>query len=552
MEINISDLLDALPEVNVDIRPHTTASENRIKELTMRKIQANGKYQRKHRGTGFVVKLLIAAAIIAALAVPAMAASGTQFTDWIEGLLSPRTYEENFDNNLLVGSESKKWAVSGWVLEISSENSSKTGLTFVCNELGNPDKSGTLTTDQSYWLEQWDGSAYVPLEGTVSPGEVLTITDKSTERWHIDWTNIYGELSSGSYRIGKTFTYTATDGSQEQLSYYAKFRIFTQQMAPLLERQKQGYEELLNREVYHLSWTNYSTNKDDYAHRWVGEIWKHGDDYLEITSYYNEDGSLKSHRGYLLRDGIGYELFWADGNAKAQVTEWHNATWVEPGTFELWYSCMDLLPAILGEAREDNNTLYFLEYSDWKNEDMLSVSEIESLNESSPYWNHDYTELSYTFDNSGRICHMQYAKLRSLDPSESDPVISMELEVHDTPQEDIRAMIEGQNLGATPTFRWSEEQVTYADFALKREFINTSNDIMDTIQSVIDRARREADPKENPRYRDGYDYNQAAVFYDEAAGMWKVKFSHSQDDEFVLIVSLSADGVTQMLVHPEA
>ena len=200
MELNISDLLDELPEVHVDIRPHTTASESRIKELTMQKIQAIGKYKRKRRGAGFAFKLLIAAAIITALAVPAMAASGVQFTDWIDGLFSPRTYEENFDNNLLVGSESKKWEVSGWVLEISAENSTNTGLTFICRELGNPDKSGTLTTDQSYWLEKWDGSAYVPMGGTADSGKVQSIDDSATERWNIDWTDAYGELTSGSYR----------------------------------------------------------------------------------------------------------------------------------------------------------------------------------------------------------------------------------------------------------------------------------------------------------------------------------------------------------------
>ena len=91
MELNISDLLDDLKEVNVDIRPHTTASESRIKELTMKKIHASGRFQRRCRGLGFMGKVLVALLTIILIAVPVLATSGTQFTDWLEGLITPRT-----------------------------------------------------------------------------------------------------------------------------------------------------------------------------------------------------------------------------------------------------------------------------------------------------------------------------------------------------------------------------------------------------------------------------------------------------------------------------
>lgn len=550
MELNISDLLDDLAEVNVDIQPHTTASESRIKELTMRKIQASGRYQRKRRGLGFIGKVLAAAVIITALAVPVLAASGTQFTDWFEGLITPKPLADDYDNSLLNGGTVKKWEVSGWVLEISAENSSKTGLTFVCRELGNPDKSGTLTTNEGYWLEKWDGSGYVPMDGTAPAGSTLTILDSAAERWNIDWSAVYGELDSGSYRIGKRFVYTAVDGQQETLEYYAKFRIFTEEIAPLMAQFNQAFDALYNRESYHLSCTYFYEKKDDYAHHYVSEIWKAEGDYLQITSYYNEDGSLKSHRGYLLRDGMGYELFWVDGNVNGQVSDWKSADWVEPGTFTLWYTFMDLIPSILGEAWDDGNTLYFIHYSDWINENDLEPADIAELNENSPYWNHDFHELAGTFGENGELAFLQYARHSSLDPAQSDMFIDRTLEVHDTAPDEIAAIIDAQNVSDPPAFSWASEQAQYVDIAITENLVNTEAISLQDIQTVIDRARKEADPIENPRYRDGYDYNIAKVYYDPDAAIWKVALSHSQDDTFLLIVYLSNDGITQMTVYP--
>ena len=550
MEYNISDLLDGPDEVSLDIRPHTTASESRIKELTMKKVQKHGKYQAKRRGLGFVGKLLIAAVLITALAVPVLAASGTQFTDWIEGIITPRTYEENYDNDLLYGSTAKKWVVSGWIVEISAEDSSNTGLTFVCKELGNPDKSGTLTTTEGYWLEKWNGTEYVPMEGSAPDGATLSISDASTERWNIDWASVYGELSSGSYRIGKTFTYTATDGNQEQAAYYAKFRIFTDEIAPLYEKYEDAYNELYNRESYHISWTHYYDKPDDYAHHYISDIWKNGNDYLQVTCYYNEDGSLKSHMGYLLRSGVGYKLSWADGNVRDQVTEWENADFVEPGTFDLWYHFMNVIPAILGEAWDDGDTLYFIEYSDWKNEDLMDAEAIEELNENSPYWNHDYIELAYTFDQDGGLEYIRYGRQTSLDPAQSDLFIDATLEVHDTPVQEIAALIESQNVTDAPVFSWTEDQSKYAATATTEGFVNTSPRAVQSVQDAIEAARAEADPTANPKYREGYDYNMASAYFDEEAQMWKVVFGHSQDDDFLFIVYLTAEGITQMTVYP--
>lgn len=87
MEFMISDLLDDLTEVPVDIQPSITASRSRIKELTMKKIEERGKYEKKPRGLGLGKKLLILAAVISALAVTAFAAgdAGLWFRNYFAG-----------------------------------------------------------------------------------------------------------------------------------------------------------------------------------------------------------------------------------------------------------------------------------------------------------------------------------------------------------------------------------------------------------------------------------------------------------------------------------
>ena len=236
---------------------------------------------------------------------------------------------------------------------------------------------------------------------------------------------------------------------------------------------------------------------------------------------------------------------------QSQVTEWTNADWVDPSTFTPWYTFMDIMPSILGEAWEDGNTLYFIHYMDWIDEHILASKDIEELNENSPYWNHDYHELSGTFDDMGNLSYIQYAQKTSLDPDITDTFISMTLEVHDTAPYEIAELIAGQNVADPPAFSWEEESVLYAQSGIIRNYsVNTEAVTLDGVQAVIDRARREADPREHPEYREGYDYNMATVCYDSGANMWKVEFFNSQDEEFRLIVFLNTDGITQIIVFP--
>lgn len=246
MEYTIIDLLDGLSDVDLDIRTNTRASSKNIGELTMKKIHPEA--AQKRRGLSTLSKALLIAAVIAALAIPVAAASGFHFADWLEGIFS---VGRGYDDNLMLGGSSKNWDVSGYILDVSAENADGNGLTLVCKEWGGGEKEGTLTADDSFWLEKWNGSSYKKLSPQSPPptGQEKTVAPMETATWQVSWSGSYGTLESGSYRIGKAFTYTSPDGNTQVVELYAKFRVFAEDMAPYVERCRAALEELRTRDL---------------------------------------------------------------------------------------------------------------------------------------------------------------------------------------------------------------------------------------------------------------------------------------------------------------
>ena len=546
MEFRITDLMDHIQDASVELKPNTAASESRIKELTMKKVQnRQGKYASLRRGIGFIGKVLIAAAIIAALAIPVMAVSGLIFSDWQEEGENP--INNGYDDNILLGAEYKKWDVSGWVLQISAEY--EDGLTLICQEMGTPENFGTLEAWDGWWLEKWNGSEYIPIERGRDDSVTQSILPGEEYRWEINWEELHGELESGSYRVGKNFTYTNEGGEAENMAFYAKFRVFTRDMVPYLDQYRAAYNALHEKESYHITHTQWPGRDNGYEY-YVTEIWRDGDNYLSRVTYYLSDGSILASHGLLRRDGMGYTLEWKEFDVFSAISEWSKADWVAEDNFDLWFSSMDVREATLGEICVEENALRFYSYHDFIDETNLTDAQIAENDKDYPTWNHDYTEMAYTFGEGGAISRIERTKMRSLDLETADPVVDAILEVHDTSRDEITKIIAAQDVTNPPAFSWTEDQATYADIGIKEGFRNTSAKQISTAQEAIDRAKKEIDLTADPDYREGYEYNVTHVYHDKDADMWKVTFEFSQDDYFMFIVYLNSDGTTQMTVYP--
>ena len=118
-----------------------------------------------------------------------------------------------------------------WGVTLSVENVTPTSLMIVCNQSGG-EAVADLDTGSWYILEQWtqkDGWKEVqwkPQEYDVGwTSEAWIIPKNDSVKWNVEWEWLYGELTSGKYRIGKEITNFKGTGDYEKAVYYAEFEI---------------------------------------------------------------------------------------------------------------------------------------------------------------------------------------------------------------------------------------------------------------------------------------------------------------------------------------
>lgn len=519
MDFHIPDLLDGLTEVNIDIQPKPGASANRIKELTMKKIHPETK--RRHRTLSAFSKILIAAAVLASLAIPVMAATGFHFSDWLEGMFSK---SKDYDTDIMIGSQSKNWEHAGWVFNLQAEDAHPEGVTIYFEEWANGEHSGSLTTDESYLIERWNGEAYELLPEPAEPiptGETIEIEAGSKNTWTVNWADTYGPLESGSYRLCKNFIYTNDAGQQETLLYHVKFRIFTEEMGPYIEACRAAVEEVRNRDSYHLTESN-SVEGEEYV-RYLVNQWKHGNDFLQEYRYEREDGSLVSHRGYLMRDGKGYQLTWNEDNVLSGVASWEKIDWLTKDHQNMWDFQLEIFDSNVGEVYEEENTTYLLSGT------MNYAGDIE------------YDLQSFTMDAQGKLTFAQRLWLVNKDDRDSDNYCKVD--IHDTTPNEIAKVIDAQAVDKPIAFNWVEEQAAHpaGNEGVKSDgFVNTTPQGTVTLENVVAIAQKECTLEWQ---------NTAVVFYDETADMWKVELGFSQDSTVCQTVYLDNQGITRLVVE---
>lgn len=115
-----------------------------------------------------------------------------------------------------------------WGLVLAAEDVTATGLTLRFVQSGGS-PSGELETGSLYWLERETGDSWEKLEPLIedlawTTEAYLIAMDGETEMT-VDWTALYGELPSGSYRLGKSVMDFRDTGDYDQKGYYACFAV---------------------------------------------------------------------------------------------------------------------------------------------------------------------------------------------------------------------------------------------------------------------------------------------------------------------------------------
>ena len=127
-------------------------------------------------------------------------------------------------NGTTDGAES--WA-EDWGITLSVKNVNSTGLTLICKQSGGI-AEGSLETGRAYTIEKYENGVWVDVKAQAEPvWDMMShlIPRNDTIEWTVDWSWLYGELSPGTYRIGKTIMDFKESGAAKSQFYSAEFEI---------------------------------------------------------------------------------------------------------------------------------------------------------------------------------------------------------------------------------------------------------------------------------------------------------------------------------------
>lgn len=124
-----------------------------------------------------------------------------------------------------------------WGVTLSASGVTTKGMTLTVTQQGAIDVmpigtgvpgSMNLMTGKAYWLEKWNSSGWesVPtLKDAIFTTEGLGIPFGDSVSWKVNWQWLYGELSSGTYRMGKHISLLSPVGDDEDRTYYVTFEV---------------------------------------------------------------------------------------------------------------------------------------------------------------------------------------------------------------------------------------------------------------------------------------------------------------------------------------
>ncbi len=392
MELNITDLLDDVQDISPDIYTKTVVCQQRVKELTLKKIRDQNSATKRHP-VRFAVRVALIAAVLVCLSVTVLAA--WWLNNDIEGAV-------DYDNDLLIGCASKNWNVEGWIIELKAEKVTPIGMTMVCTEWGGQDQSGMLTTDDNYWLECWNGSGYEiysPEKAPFASGNEATIQKNTTHSWVINWEKSYGTLAPGHYRLGKNFEHISDSGHNQNLVGYVKFRVLDEKMADYYAQYEAAIEMLSNQSNWHLTYQVFPESTAEYR-SYAMEIWKSGEDYLQNLSYLDENEAILKHDGTALLDGVGCRLNWDTGAVTGTIVQREIDPSVDKDAFYLWQTFSCLTATGIDEIEATGNTVIYIERADSRTEKdletVVTFTGVDQLLNIKQYWIHGETKILYS------------------------------------------------------------------------------------------------------------------------------------------------------------
>lgn len=393
-----------------------------------------------------------------------------------------------------------------------------------------------IYTDNEYWLEKQTETGWEKLEMLTQPKWEDASYTLSHDRYtmvKVDWTELYGPLTSGKYRMGKTFTsvdaVTSCVGYAEFDIYYNESNSAEQKAA--VERCYAAFDELKARDHIHF--------KSNFG--WIEETWINNGNYLKITEF-TETERMPENEGrvdILARwDGVGYCEVKENPEIRGSKNIGMQLATLDAKVGGWDVSFANTLSASFYER--SNKSATFPEGVGVVSDEMVRF--VLTWPVVGLEYDEASAQLTYKFDKNGNLNYMEYKVLYD-DRGGVDSI-----EIYDTSAAEIDAKIKSytENL-LTDSFSWADAKAKYTDeeFNIREDsFVNTEITKVDNPVTAARLAMKEYPNLEN--------YLSMDVFHDDAAGMWKVTIESYVDYQSTYAyrdVYIADNGVTCLLVY---
>lgn len=398
-----------------------------------------------------------------------------------------------------------------------------------------------VSTNDEYWLEKKTETGWEKLPLLAEPEwkeSNYVLSHGMYTMLAVDWSGLYGELGSGTYRMGKIFT--RQEGNR-RCTAYAEFEIFhndtaTADETAAVEKCFSALEELKAREHIHYKVT--TSTKD------MEEVWWNGGNYVAERSWRwavemaEEPGGEPGYEyrtGITVRkDGIGYlGVYERRGDMSSPIDGIEVANLqANRNGWELYRFSESLY---LSSFERGNEVI------DFSAGDCIISDELVSFHK---YWSDpaEYSKLTFRFDNNGKITKMEY------ETHYDDMSYQTAFEIFETSEAEIDAKIKScmENVH-TDSFSWEDAKAEYTDekYNIREDgFANTGSVTLSGPADAAVRALRE--------YPGIKDLLGTRVAFDEAANMWRVtleKYADYQSTYEYRDIYMDESGVTKLLVY---
>ncbi len=408
-----------------------------------------------------------------------------------------------------------------------------------------------ISMDDEYYLEVNKNGTWEALPTIAEPkwsGDRIPLSGQLLSRIWVDWSQLYGALPEGEYRMCKTVSRNDGYHIEQEAVFCTTFRIYvndlsgTPEAAAAVERCFDAVDALLKQPAKHY------TIAYDYGQ--IDEVYQNGDNYLSLQTrldtYFDESFRGKV-TGQIRLDGVGYQIPRTENGALPDsVTGWelvsadpNSAGWQLMNDIEIFFARENKkieFPPEIGIISD--RQVRFLQHWPQAGSDDILVTKVYSFGEDGKL-----TSLHFEYESITQVLGEDGNEHLVADPHFM--TVTLYPDTADQIDAAIRSALEtgGQSYG---TFSWEEVQQKYtADaFEIRQSgFVNTQPVQLETTEDVVRRALLEY-PK--------LEYLSVTVARDEAAKMWRVTtnsyYEYQQSHQFYDIY-MDDNGITRLTVY---